>query len=132
MVCVTTRFRLRHWWDILVFRRVYRRMRSDLVAAPELLRHDLLLADVHTVYALSIWKSDRGIVAFSDTKSHIAAARRARRLCSEIWSAYWRIDAVSRSAREWTDTHAWPEGLPENDPLARAVRSAVAAKSREA
>jgi hypothetical protein len=59
-------------------------------------------------FTLSVWESEAAIVAFSNVPSHIYAVRGAHAWCRQIWSAYWKLDAISRHAQSWEGTTDWP------------------------
>jgi hypothetical protein len=101
MICVTTRFRLRHFWTLLPMYLTYRRMRHDLDEAPGLIRHAFLVQSPVSCCTLSIWESRDAVIAFSNVPRHVHAVRRSKRWCRDIWSAYWRIDAISAFANRW-------------------------------
>jgi len=90
MICVTTRFRLRHFWMLLPMYLTYRRMRRDLKQAPGLIRYAFLLQNPVACCTLSLWESEATLIAFSNVPSYVHAVRRAKRWCRDIWSAYWR------------------------------------------
>lgn len=109
MICVTTRFQLNHFWDIVPMYLTYRRMRRELDAAPGLIRYAFLVQGPVACCTLSIWESDDALAWFSKrVPSHVGAARLAKVLCRGIWSGYWRIDAVSRHASSWEGPDLWP------------------------
>ena len=56
MMCVTTRFRLRHFWLLLPKYLTYRRMQRDLNLAPGLIRYALLLQSQVACCTLSLWE----------------------------------------------------------------------------
>ena len=114
MICVTTRFRVRHVWYLIPIYLAYRRMRRDLNAAPGLIRYAFLLESPVACCTFSIWESEAALRAFSNVPNHINAVRRSKRLCSDIWSAYWRIDAVSATANQWPGPGRgqWPALVP--------------------
>ncbi len=87
----------------------FRAMRDDLGAAPGLIRYAFLIEGPRVCCTLSIWESEAALEHFSNAPRHLAALRRAhQRWCRGIWSAYWRLDAVSRSAQEWSGPTPWP------------------------
>jgi hypothetical protein len=108
MYCITTRFHLKHWWDLLPIYLSYRKMLPDLRSAPGLLRYAFLLESPTVCCTLSIWQSEAAIIHFSNVRSHITALRQAKRLCQHIWSAYWQIDAFSKFAIAWPGLVPWP------------------------
>jgi hypothetical protein len=114
MICVTTRFQLKHVWQLIPMYLTYRRMRHDLDKAPGLIRHAFLLQSPLACCTLSIWESEDALVTFTNVPRHVHAVRRAKRLCQDIWSAYWRIDAVSKYASRWEGPGRgrWPELVP--------------------
>lgn len=114
MICVTTRFRLRHFWTLLPMYLTYSRMRRDLNHAPGLIRHAFLLQNPVVCYTLSLWESEESIVSFSNVPNHIHAVRHAKRWCRDIWSGYWHIDAVSKYASRWQGhgLGQWPALVP--------------------
>ncbi len=108
MYCITTRFHLKHSWDLLPIYLAYRKMLPDLRSAPGLLRYAFLLESPTACCTLSIWESEEAIIHFSNVRSHIAAVRRAQRVCQHIWSAYWHIDAMSKFSTNWPGSPSWP------------------------
>jgi hypothetical protein len=124
MVCVTTRFRLRSPWSLLAMYRAYRCMQRDLETAPGLLRHAFLIQSPVAVCTLSVWASQEALDRFASARSHVAAVRCAKRECREIWSAYWRLDAVSGYAHAWTGRVAWPPLVPHAEQPWRLVEPA--------
>ena len=108
MICVMTRFRLNHVWDLASMYLALRAMRADVDAAPGLVRHAFLVGGARTCYTLSLWESEEALERFANVPSHIAALRRAQPWCRAIWSTYWRLDAVSRSAQQWPGRVPWP------------------------
>lgn len=101
MMCITTRFRLRHFWLVLPMYLTYRQLRRDLNQSPGLIRYAFLIQNPVACCTLSIWESEEDVIRFSNVPHHVKAVRRAKRWCREIWSAYWRIDAISKYARQW-------------------------------
>jgi heme-degrading monooxygenase HmoA len=108
MICVMTRFRLRHVGHLVSMYRALRFMRADLGTAPGLIRHAFVVEGPHTCYTLSLWESEAALEQFANVRSHIAALRRAQRWCDDIWSGYWQLDAISRSAEQWPGRVPWP------------------------
>lgn len=108
MYCVTTRFRLNHFWQMLPLYFAYWRMQRDLRIAPGLIRHAFLFEGPGTFCTLSLWESEEAIQAFSNVRSHIAALRKSKRMCQAIWSAYWSLDAISTYASTWPGEKPWP------------------------
>jgi heme-degrading monooxygenase HmoA len=108
MICVMTRFRLNHVRHLISMYLAFRGMRADLNAAPGLVRYAFLVEGPRACYTLSIWESEAALEQFANVRSHIAALRRAQGWCSDIWSGYWQLDAVSRSAQEWPGRPPWP------------------------
>lgn len=117
MMCVTTRFRLKHFWMLLPMYLTYRRMRRDLNQAPGLIRYAFLVQNPVACCTLSLWESEEAIITFSNVPSHIHVVRSSGRWCREIWSAYWRIDAVSKHANQWQGPGQghWPVLIPHPD-----------------
>jgi len=112
MICVMTRFQLSHVRHLVSMYVALRAMRADLDAAPGLVRYAFLVEGPRTCYTLSIWESETALERFANVRSHIAALRRAQRWCHDIWSGYWHLDAVSRSAHEWPGQPPWPALVP--------------------
>ncbi len=54
MICVTTRFRLRHFWTLLPMYLTYRQMRRDLKQAPGLIRYAFLVQNPVACCTLSL------------------------------------------------------------------------------
>lgn len=108
MICVTTRFRLKYFWQLIPMYLFYKGLRQDLQAAPGLIRYAFLFQSPLVCYTFSIWESEKAVMTFSNVPKHIHALRYAHQLCREIWSAYWHIDAFSRSANQWQGSTLWP------------------------
>jgi len=132
MICVATRLRLARWWHLVPLYASYRRMRPDLEAAPGLLRHAFLLHDPFTCFTFSVWESERALRSFANTDAHLRGVRLAHRVCREVWSAYTRVDAISRSAQSWPGAAPWPELLPHPLYNHRLVQPTVQTVQREA
>lgn len=116
MMCVTTRFQVRRPWQLLWMYRTFRRMQRDLEAAHEshgLLRHAFLVQSPTVCLTLSIWASQEALDRFANVSSHVAGVRGAKGICREIWSAYWRLDAMSAYANAWSGGAAWPALVPD-------------------
>jgi hypothetical protein len=116
MICVTTRFRLRHFWMLLPMYLTYRQMHRDLKQAPGLIRYAFLLQNPLACCTLSLWESEDAIINFSNVPNHVNAVRRAQRWCRDIWSAYWHIDAVSKYSNQWEGPGQghWPTLIPHS------------------
>jgi heme-degrading monooxygenase HmoA len=108
MICVMTRFRLNRVRHLVSMYLAFRAMRPDLDAAPGLVRYAFLVEGPRACITVSIWESETALERFANVPSHIAALRRAQRWCHDIWSSYWRFDAVSRSAQRWPGRVPWP------------------------
>lgn len=113
MICITTRFRLKHFWHLLRFFILYRGMKRDLKSASGLIRYALLMQNPLVCYTFSLWESEEAFRDFSNVPSHLHALREARPLCLHIWSAYWKIDAVSRHANQWPGSVPWPATISQ-------------------
>jgi hypothetical protein len=74
-----------------------------------LLNASFLVEDLHTCYTMSLWKDDCAILEFSTrVHAHISAANsafgptyRADLKRAEIWSAQFRLWAVSEHNLQW-------------------------------
>ncbi len=105
VVCVVTRFGVRRPFDMVRCFVQYRRIRRASRRTAGFLRSAFLVEDLRTCYVLSVWKDWDSIPAFgTDVPEHIAAARsvfghlrRGRRSGPELWSATWRLAAVSNN-----------------------------------
>ena len=118
LICVTTRFRLKHFLLLLPMYFAFCRMRRDLKQAPGLIRYAFLLQSPVACCTFSIWESEEDIVTFSNVPHHIQAVRSAGRWCREIWSAYWWLDAVSKHANQWQGAGGrgrWPTLVPHSE-----------------
>ncbi len=113
MMCVTTRFQLKHVWALVPMYLTYRRMRRDLDSAGGLIRYAFLIQSPLACCTFSIWESEEAIVLFSNVPGHVNAVRYAKRYCRDIWSAYWTIDAVSKYAHHWQGSVRWPTLIPD-------------------
>lgn len=114
MICVTTRFRLKHFWMLLPMYLTYRRMLRDLNQASGLIRYAFLVQSPVACCTFSLWESEAALVTFSNVPNHVHAVRRAKYWCRDIWSAYWRIDAISKYASQWQGSGQgqWPTLVP--------------------
>jgi hypothetical protein len=132
MMCVTTRFRLRHFWMLLPMYLSYRRMQRDLKQASGLIRYAFLVQNPVACCTLSVWESESALMAFSNVHSHVRAVRQAKWWCRDIWSAYWRIDAVSKYASEWEGSGQgkWPTLIPDSVSPWRLVPPPIAQGAR--
>jgi hypothetical protein len=101
MIGVTTRFRLKHSWALISRYLTYRRMQRDLTRSPGLRRYALLLQSPLACCTLSIWESKAALGTFTNVPRHVNAVRRAKHLFRDVWSAYWRLDAISEDASRW-------------------------------
>ena len=129
MICVTTRFRLRRPWQMLWMYWSFRRMQRDLAAAHEshgLLRHAFLMESPTVFVTLSIWESQEALDRFANVSSHVAAVRGAKGVCRDIWSAYWRLDAMSAYATAWSGGADWPVLVPDSQQPWHLVEPSVA------
>lgn len=119
MICVTTRFHLKHFWTLLPMYLTYRRMWSELKEAPGLIRFAFLVQSPVACCTFSIWESEDALVKFSNVPNHVKAVRSAKHWCRDIWSAYWHLDAVSKYAQEWRGQGQgqgqWPTLMPHVD-----------------
>jgi hypothetical protein len=132
MICITTRFQLKHVWNLIPMYLAYRRMRRDLNTASGLIRYAFLLQSPVACCTLSIWESEAALRLFSNVPSHINAVRRSKRWCRDIWSAYWRIDAVSKTANRWQGPRRgrWPALMPHPVYYWRLVEPPVTEEAR--
>jgi hypothetical protein len=107
--CVLTRFRLRSWRSLLLFYVFFWRIRRASHEVEGLLKTAFLVENLHTCYTLSFWRDDWAMIDFGTrVHSHVEAARSAfgatfdeRSNKSEIWSAQFRLWAVSRHNLRW-------------------------------
>jgi heme-degrading monooxygenase HmoA len=135
MICVMTRFRLRRVRHLISMYLAFRAMRPDLDAAPGLVRYAFLVEGPRACYTLSIWESEAALERFANVPGHITALRRAQRWCREIWSGYWQLEAVSRSAQQWPGPASWPPLVAHPThpnrrvPVAKAESGTVAASN---
>lgn len=106
--CVMTRFRLRSTYSLIPFYFAFRRVRRSARDVAGLLTAVFLIEDFHTCYTMSLWKDDCAIVDFGRVHAHTTAANSAfaptwrndlKR--SEIWSAQFRLWAVSSHNLNW-------------------------------
>jgi hypothetical protein len=118
MICVMTRFELRYFWDLLPVYMMYRGMRRGLAHTPGLIRHAFLVQSPSACMTLSIWASGTDIVRFPhQVPEHVPAVRWVKRRCRHIWSGYWRLDMVSKTADQWPGAIPWPSGIVRDAPL---------------
>jgi hypothetical protein len=125
MICVTTRFCLKHFWMLVPMYLTYRRLQRDISQAPGLIRHAFLVQSPVACCTLSVWESEAALVAFSNVPDHVNAVRHAKYWCRDIWSAYWRLDAISKYANQWQGPGQadWPQLVPHPDSPWRLVPS---------
>ncbi len=128
MYCVTTRFHLKHFWQLVSMYFAYRRMQQAIRVSPGLIRHAFLFEGPHTFCTFSIWESQDAIIRFSNTLSHITALRKSKSICQAIWSAYWRLDTVSKYASSWPDAKPWPLLTPSPECLTSSFEEILNAK----
>jgi heme-degrading monooxygenase HmoA len=132
MYCVTTRFRLKHFWQMVFMYLAYWRMQRDIRAAPGLIRHAFLLEGPRTCCTFSIWASEAAIRDFSNVLSHLAALRKSKQMCRDIWSAYWQLDMVSKYASSWPDRTPWPvSNLPSHKLVSTSASNLVIEETTE-
>lgn len=108
MICVTTRFHLKRPWQLVSVYLFYKRMAPALKTAPGLIRYAFVIQSPTVCYTFSIWESKEAIISFSNVPSHLKALRAAKRMCREIWSAYWQIATISQYANRWEASIPWP------------------------
>jgi hypothetical protein len=106
--CVLTRFRLNSMWSLIPFYLRFLRVRRSARNLGGLLSTVFLVEGLRTCYTLSLWRDDWAIVEFGALRTHVAAARSAfapthrkdlKR--SEIWSAQFRLWAISCHNLNW-------------------------------
>ncbi|HEX6864594.1 MAG TPA: hypothetical protein VF414_17320 [Thermoanaerobaculia bacterium] len=110
VVCVLTRFGLRHPLHLLFTYLDYRRTMKRAAGSPGLLRSAFLIESLTSCYSLSIWASPRDIPVFGrDVPEHVSAARNlfgrlamSPRGGPELWSTKWRLSIVSNNLN-WQD-----------------------------
>jgi hypothetical protein len=107
---VMTRFRLRSPWYLVPFYLSFRRVRRSARDVAGLLEAVFLIENLNTCYTMSIWKDDCAIQNFGTVGAHIAAANssfgptyRRDLKRAEIWSAQFRLWAVSRHNLNWDE-----------------------------
>lgn len=106
--CVVTRFRTRSVIETMRMYWRYRAVRKQALESPGLLATTFLLESPRIFVTLSIWRDDRAIVDFMTTGvAHVDAANayfrrnRVRRGPPEVWSAQFRLSAVSPYNLRW-------------------------------
>jgi hypothetical protein len=106
--CVLSRFRLNSPLALIPFYISFRRVRRAARDIGGLLEAVFLLEGARTCYTLSLWKDDWSIVEFGRVRAHIDAANsvfastyRKDVKRSEIWSAQFRLWAVSSHNLNW-------------------------------
>lgn len=129
MMCITTRFRLKHTWCLAPMYLAYWRMRRTLRTTPGLIRFAFLLQSPVVCYTFSIWESEAALVEFSNVPEHLHAVRHAPQLCRRIWSAYWRVDGVSKHARQWQGYPSWPSLTQHPTRRGRLVERSIVERS---
>lgn len=106
--CVLSRFHLNSPLSIIPFYFAFRRVRRAARDIGGLMEAVFLLEGARTCYTLSLWKDDWSIVEFGRVRAHIDAANsvfsatyRKDLKRSEIWSAQFRMWAVSSHNLDW-------------------------------
>jgi hypothetical protein len=118
VICVMTRFELRHVWDLVPIYLRYRGMRRNLARTPGLVRYGFLLQTPRACVTISIWESGTDIAHFPhDVPEHVPAVRWVKQHCRHVWSGYWRLDMVSKTADEWPGSTPWPQRTVRDAPL---------------
>ena len=132
VVCMLTRFRLRSFWSIIPFYFAFRRIRRDCRSLTGLLKAVFLVEDLHTCYTLSLWKSEIAIAEFGSVKSHIDAANlafgpvfRKDLHRPEIWSAQFRLWAVSCHNLNWEGVDVTTGSQPHGEPVRTSPTTAA-------
>lgn len=134
VTCVLTRFRLRSPFSLpffyFSFRRVYRQAAKTV---PGLIKAAFLLEGPRTCYTLSLWTDDNALVDFGTrvtTHVHVANRSFARilrrdRRGPELWSAQWRLWAVSTNLNwkglDLRSVLAQQAGHTDTDEIAQGV-----------
>lgn len=99
-LCVLTRMRLRHCWDLplayLKFRRVARHCPA---LAPGLMRYAFTVESPWTFHTISIWRDTDTIHLFGNLPEHVDAARWTFHHAEEIWSAEFSLSGLSTRTR---------------------------------
>lgn len=106
VVCVLTRFQLRSSWALVRCYLRFRRVKQASRAVPGLIESKFLISNPCTFFNLSIWENESAIARFNtNVSAHIDVANScfsdlARTSSgSELWSAQFRLDAVSKNLR---------------------------------
>ena len=110
IVCVLTRFGLRHPFFLLLTYLDYRRTLKQARQTPGLLRAAFLIENLTTCYSLSIWSRWDDIPYFgTHVPYHVDVARRvfgrvsmSNRGGPEIWSTKWQLTSISNNLN-WDD-----------------------------
>lgn len=112
VVCVITRFGLRHPWQLLPMFLDYRRVLRDArrAGSPGLLRGAFLIENLRACYSVSIWRDIEAIPHFgTDVPRHVEVARGAfgrfryeRGRGPELWSTTWKLTSISNNLN-WDD-----------------------------
>ncbi|MGH3450076.1 MAG: antibiotic biosynthesis monooxygenase [Haloechinothrix sp.] len=100
-VCVLTRLHLRGVRALIRFLWSYHRVSRSIRGVPGLMHYGLTIEGPFTVHILSIWESKESMYHWIGTEEHVHAIQRTYGLADERWSARWRLEAVSPSARRW-------------------------------
>lgn len=116
VVCVLTRFHVRSLRALLRCYLRFRTVRSASRGIPGLIASLFLIENLRTCYTLSLWKNESAILEFN-TKvvSHIRAANSCfadlveGTAGPELWSAQFRLDAVSNNLR-WSGVEVSENG----------------------
>ncbi len=104
IVCVITRFRLKHPWLLPLVYMDYRRVLMKGLHTPGLLKATFVIENFTTCYSLSFWTGPRAIAVFGGgVVEHVDAARRVFsrvRFNSngpEIWSAKLQVGSLGNN-----------------------------------
>lgn len=126
-ICVLTRIRMRSARSLIRVLRQFSDVRREATSIPEFSRAVVLVAGPRTVFFLSLWTHERGLLTFgSQVDQHLGAIRTSLRIVRgsggrpEIWSTQWKLFSASNNLR-WGDVDDaetfWPQaanagGLP--------------------
>lgn len=104
-VAVMTRLRLSGLRSFVRFLWAYRRLRRTLDCAPGFMHAQVLFEGPLTVQIISIWRTTELMHRWVGIPEHVHAIHDSYAGAREVYSARWRLELVSPSARRW---HAAP------------------------
>jgi len=106
-VFVTTRVRMRHWWDLLLAYLRYRNLVSRRTEWPGLMRTAFVVEIPWVFHTLSLWRDAGAVVQFGSDAQHVKTAGWTFPRAAEIWAAEWHMRGLSQRT-SWDGAAAEP------------------------